>query len=129
MPQMFEWSSPYSSWVYIALAIGLVVLIGVARRTAMSDRLRSWWLFLPRLAVFLLLACVLLNPVRRREHRAPAQPGQVQFLVDASRSMALEQPRSRSLIVQQAIQSMESQLPSQGNRPRVQLFRFGQQLS
>ena len=126
---MFEWSSPYSTWVYVALAVGTIALIVVARRTAMSERLRSWTLFLPRLGVMALLAAVLLNPVRRSEHRAPEQPAQVQFLVDASRSMALEQPNSRALVVQQAIQAVDSQLPPAGKRPHVQLFRFGRQLA
>lgn len=126
---MREWSSPYPGWVYWLLIAGCVLLIAVARRTAISDRLRRWWLFVPRVAVLALLVGILLNPVQRREHRLPDQPAQIQFLIDASRSMALEQPQSRSLQVQQAIQVVDSQLQQQPNRPRVQLFRFGQQLS
>ena len=126
---MREWSSPYPVWVYLILAAGFLVLIGVARRTAISGRLRQWSLFVPRLLVLGLLLGVLLNPVERREHRLPDQPAQVQFLVDASRSMALEQPQSRSLQVQQAIQVVDSMLLQQPNHPQVQLFRFGQQLS
>jgi uncharacterized membrane protein len=126
---MYEWSSPYSGWVYLILIAGFVALIGVARQTAISTRLKQWWLFLPRLVVFSLLLWVLLNPVKRQEHRLPDQPAQVQYLVDSSRSMALEQPVSRSLQVQQAIQVVDAQLRQQADRPRVQLFRFGQQLS
>lgn len=126
---MHEWSSPYPGWVYLVLAVGIVVLIGVARHTAISSRLKQWWLFLPRVIVLSLLLWVLLNPVERREHRLPDQPAQVQFLVDSSRSMALEQPISRSLQVQQAIQVVDAQLQQQADRPRVQLFRFGHQLS
>lgn len=126
---MFEWSAPYSGWVYVALAVGVLALLAVARLTAISDRLRSWWLFLPRLVVLSLLIGVLLNPVHRREHRAPDSRPQVHFLVDASRSMSLEQPQSRALVAQQAIQSVETKLQSQANRPQVQLYRFGQQLS
>lgn len=126
---MREWSSPYSEWVYLVLAFGIVVLIGVARQTAISSRLKQWWLFLPRAIVLSLLLGVLLNPVERREHRLPDQPAQVQFLVDSSRSMALEQPLSRSMQVQQAIQVVDAQLQQQADRPRVQLFRFGYQLS
>ncbi len=126
---MLEWSGSYSCWLYIAVAAGMVALIFVARWTAISDRLRSWSLFVPRLLVMLLLLMVLLNPVRRREHRLPDQPPQVMFLVDSSRSMALEQPLSRSLVVQQTIQEIDAQLQRQAHRPRVQLFRFGQQLS
>ncbi len=126
---MREWSNPYPVWVYLALAAGIIVLIGVARSTAISSRLRQWPLFVPRLIVLSLLLGVLLNPVERHEHRLPDQPAQVQFLVDASRSMALEQPQSRSLQVQQAIQTTDSLLRQQPNHPRVQLFRFGKQLS
>ncbi len=126
---MLEWSSPYSGWLSLAVAAGMVTLILIARWTAISDRLRSWSLFVPRLMVLLLLLMVLLNPVKRREHRLPDQPAQVLFLVDSSRSMALEQPQSRALVVQQTIQEVDSQLQRHTNRPRVQLFRFGQQLS
>ena len=89
---MPEWSSPYSAWLYVALAAGVATLIFVARRTAISDRLRSWLLFVPRLAVFTLLIVILLNPVLKHELRLPAQPAQVHFLMDVSRSMAFDQP-------------------------------------
>lgn len=126
---MLEWSSPYSGWLFVAMAAGMVALIVVARTTAISDRLRSWTLFVPRVLVLSLLLLVLLNPVRRREHRLPDQPAHALFLVDSSRSMALEQPQSRSQVVQQAIQEVDSQLQRHTNRPSVQLFRFGQQLA
>ncbi len=126
---MLEWSSPYSGGLFLAVAAGMVALIVVARMMAISDRLRSWPLFVPRVLVLSLLLVVLLNPVRRREHRLPDQPAHALFLVDSSRSMALEQPQSRSQVVQQAIQEVDSQLQRHSNRPRVQLFRFGEQLS
>lgn len=125
---MTEWSRPYALGWYFAAALALVLLIIVARRTAISDRLRSWSLFLPRLGVFALLLMILLNPVRRREQRLPAKPAQVHFLVDGSRSMALEQPLSRAASVQQIIQDVDSRL-QQPDRAQVQLFRFGRQLS
>jgi len=125
---MFDWSSPYAGWLYVAVAAGIAVLIAVARRTAISDRLRSWLLFVPRLAVFSLLVVVLLNPVWLNEQRLPAQPAQVHFLVDASRSMAFDQPTSRAALVQAAIHEIDSRLTGP-DRPRVQLYRFGQQLS
>ncbi len=126
---MNEWSSPYPAWLYITIAGGLIVLLLIARRNAISDRLQSWTLFAPRLVVLALLLGILLNPVHRREHRLPDQPPQVHFLVDASRSMSLEEPLSRSMQVQQLIQGVDSKLRMQATRPRVQLFRFGQQLS
>src|SRR5262245_53586242 len=125
---MFDWSSPYSGWLYISVAAGIVVLVVVARRTAISDRLRSWLLFVPRLAVFSLLVFVLLNPVWLSEQRLPAQPAQVHFLVDASRSMAFDQPTSRAALVQSVIHESDSRL-TVADRPRVQLYRFGQLLS
>ena len=124
-----EWSSPYPVWVYLLLAIGFLFLIVLARRSAISSRLRQWYLFVPRLIVLALLLGVLLNPIERREHRLPAQPAQVPFVVDASRSMALEQPQTRALQVQQIIQNVNERLQQQASFPRVQLFRFGQQLS
>lgn len=125
---MFEWSRPYSPWLYLALVGAMTLLVVVARRTAISDRLRSWLLFVPRAAVLALLVFVLLNPVRRTEHRLPPQPAQVQFLVDASRSMALEQPVSRASQVQRTIQEVHSQL-RQPDHAQVQLFRFGDRLA
>lgn len=125
---MTEWSRPYSLGFYVAAALALALLIVVARRTAISDRLKSWTLFLPRLGVFALLLMILFNPVSRREHRLPAKPAQVHFLVDSSRSMALEQPLSRSASVQQLIQEVDARL-NLPDRPQVQLFRFGRQLS
>ena len=125
---MFEWSRPYSGWLYVAVAVGIAVLIVVARKTAISARLRSWLLFVPRLIVFSLLVGVLLNPVWMREQRLPSEPAQVHFLVDVSRSMAFDQPSSRAQQVQSVIQEADSRLKG-ADRPREQLYRFGQQLS
>src|SRR5205085_1406022 len=125
---MFEWSRPYSPWLYLSLVVAMVLLVVVARRTAISDRLRSWLLFIPRAIVLALLVCILLNPVRRTEHRLPSQPPQVQFLVDASRSMALEQPVSRAAQVQRTIQEVHAEL-KQPDNAQVQLFRFGDRLA
>jgi uncharacterized membrane protein len=52
----------------------------------------------------------------------------VHFLVDASRSMALEQPASRSLQAQQVIHEVDQRLQSAADRPQVLLYRFGQML-
>lgn len=125
---MIEWSSPYSGWLYAAVAAGIVALVAVARRTAISDRLRSWLLFVPRVLVFSLLVGILLNPVWKRELHLPAQPAQVDFLVDVSRSMAFDQPNPRSNHVQTVIQGIDGR-PNSPDWPRVQLYRFGEQLS
>ncbi|HET6882033.1 MAG TPA: glutamine amidotransferase [Pirellulales bacterium] len=121
---MFEWSRPYPVWAYFLLAVALLGLIAAARRLAISDRLRSWTLFVPRLVVLALLLWVLLNPVRRQEHRLPSLPPQVHYLLDASRSMGLETPLSRATRVQQAIRETERKLPS-SKHPRLQMYRFG----
>jgi uncharacterized membrane protein len=126
---MLEWSRPYSHWLYVVLAAIFIVLILIARRTAISDRLRSWLILLPRLLVFGAIGLILLNPVHRREHRLPAKPAHANFLVDASASMALDEPASRSTLAQQAIQEVDQQLQSLAERPRIQLFRFGERLS
>jgi len=58
---MLEWSGSYSGWLYVAVAAGMVALIFIARATAISDRLRRWTLFVPRLLVMWILLLVLLN--------------------------------------------------------------------
>ncbi len=130
---MLDWSSPYSGWMYLVLAAGMAAVVVIARRTAISDRLRSWLLFVPRTIVLALLAIILLNPVWRREQQLPAQPAQVYYLIDVSRSMALDQPASRALQVQSVIQEADRRLQgavsSEGGRPRIQYYRFGRQLS
>src|SRR5579872_5231338 len=130
---MPEWSSPYPGWLYVALAAGMAALVVTARQTAISDRLRSWLLFVPRIAVLSLLVVVLLNPVWRREQQLPAQPPHVDFLIDVSRSMALDQPASRSIQVQNVLQETDRRLErtplQEGGRPRIQYYRFGRQLS
>jgi hypothetical protein len=114
--------------VYAGLIGAIIALVIAGRRTAISDRLRRWLLFIPRVLVLGLLLLILLNPVVRSEHRLPAEPPQVHFLVDASRSMALEQPASRSLQAQQVIQEVDQRLQSAAHRPQVLLYRFGQML-
>lgn len=130
---MFDWSPPHPGWLYVALAAGVVLLVVIARRTAISDRLRSWLLFVPRMAVFSLLAVILLNPVWKSEQQLPVQPAQVHFLIDVSRSMALDQPASRALQVQSVIQEVDRRLQGavsqEAGRPRIQYYRFGRQLS
>src|SRR5687767_8462795 len=92
---MLEWSRPYPAWVYLLLAVGLFTLLLVARRLAISSRLRRISLFLPRVGVFALLLLILLNPVKRAETQLPSEPANVYFLVDCSRSMALDSPVPR----------------------------------
>ena len=125
---MLEWSSPYGGWLYFAAAIGIAGLVAAARSLAISDRLRSWWLFLPRVLVLGALVLILLNPVRKNELHLPPQPAQVDFLVDVSRSMAFDQPNNRASHVQAVIQGIDKRL-EKPDHPRVQLYRFGAQLA
>ena len=73
---MREWASPYSLWIYLILAVAIVALLVVAYRIAISDRLKRWWLFVPRLLVLGLLLAILFNPVQRSQQQLPEQPGQ-----------------------------------------------------
>ena len=126
---MLDWSSPYPVWIYLALAVGCLALILLARHWAISQPLRRWALFLPRLVVLGLLLAILLNPVRRQEHRLPAQPPQVLYLLDSSRSMGLEEPSSRANRVRQVIEETDRLLTTAAPRPRISMFRFGTTLA
>src|SRR5262249_61235945 len=84
--------------------------------------------FVPRLIVFSLLLLILLNPVWKSEQHLPPQPAQVDFLVDVSRSMAFDQPISRTAHVQAAIEHI-NKWPVSPERAPVQFYRFGEQLS
>jgi hypothetical protein len=126
---MFDWSSPHPAWIVFALGASGLGLIVLARRLAISHPLRRWTLFIPRVLVLGMLLWILLNPVRRQEHRLPAQPAQVQYLLDSSRSMALESPASRASRVQQAIGETDRLLRTASDLPRLQMFRFGTKLA
>jgi len=125
---MLEFSRPYPSWLYFLLAVFLIGLLFFSRRLAISQRLRRISLFVPRLAVFALLVMILLNPVKRDEIQLPAEPANVTYLVDCSRSMALDRPIARLDQAKQIIQQTDLQLTA-NDRPRIHLFRFGEQLA
>ena len=124
-----EWARPLPVGLYVLLAIVGVLLVLFARRFAISQQLRRWWIYAPRLIVLGLLFFVLLNPVKRVEFGLPSQPALVHFLVDGSRSMGLDRPRSRAAVAHEAIQQADQQVQGVADRPRVQLFRFGQRLA
>lgn len=126
---MIEWARPYSAWLYLLVGAGMIVLVFVARRMAISPQLRRWLLFLPRCGVFAAVLLVLLNPVRRNEQGLPDQPALVHYLIDGSRSMALDRPMTRSATVQQVLEQSEIQLNRSATRPRVQWYRFGRHLA
>ncbi len=125
---MFEWSRPLPAWSYVVLGIGLVCLVVLARRMAISPQLRRWSLFLPRLGVFAAMLLILMNPVTRRDQRLPADPPGVVFLLDGSRSMALDHPTSRLQQARQIAQMADSLLTGD-ERPAISWFQFGEQLA
>src|SRR5579884_4123481 len=109
-----EWSPPYGAWLYVGLGLALAAFVLLARRFARSPAARSGVLLTLRAAVLGLLVLVLLNLVRVTQTRLPPRPAEVVYLVDCSRSMALDRPPSRLKQVQQAIARGQSRLPADG---------------
>src|SRR5438105_9671948 len=117
----FEWSPPYAALVYVGVGVGLLFLIVLARRLAKSPSARRWPLLLVRIAVVAVLVGLLLNPVRVREDRLPPRLPGVAYLVDCSRSMALDTPISRLEQVKAALDQSEKLL-STATQPRIALY-------
>jgi len=124
---MIEWARPYSLGVYALLGIALLALLILARRWAISPRLRHWSILLPRIVVLAALGLILLDPVRRSEFRQPDREAVAIGLVDCSRSMSLDEPQSRLDRVRQVIQELPD--PVQSQQAGLTLFRFGERLA
>jgi uncharacterized membrane protein len=122
-----DWSPLYPAWVYLVLALAAGVFLLLARRLARVPAARSWLLLLLRAGTLALLAAILLNFVHVTETRLPPRTPEVVYLVDCSRSMALDRPTSRLDQVKQVLARAERQ-PAAGARPRTSLYRFGDQL-
>ena len=122
-----EWSAPYPNFVYALVAIALAATLIVARRFAVSPQLRNWLLFAPRVLLLGGLLIVAMNPVRLHESQLPPRRSNVAYLIDASRSMALDAP-ARLDIVKQSIYEATQQIDEQ-DRPRLHVYRFGERLS
>src|SRR5271166_1800001 len=116
-----EWSPSHTSTYYIALGAGLFTALLLARQFATVRTARSLILLGLRAAVLAILFVILLEPVRVTATRVPEQPPTVVYLVDRSRSMALEAPNSRLHQAQQMIQSAAAQLPADF-RPKIDLY-------
>jgi uncharacterized membrane protein len=122
-----EWSPPYPAWIYVALAVAAVGFLLLARRLAPAPAARSWLLLFLRAGVLVLLAAILLNFVRVTETRLPPRLPEVVYLVDCSRSMALDRPTSRLDQVKQVIGQAERQAQS-GPRLSTRLYGFGEDM-
>ena len=79
----------------LSAAGALLLVLLAARLLARSPTARSWSLLLVRGSVLAVLLGLLLNPVRVTQNRLPPQAPEVVYLVDCSRSMALDKPSSR----------------------------------
>jgi uncharacterized membrane protein len=123
-----QWSPPLPAAGYLGLALGLVFLILLARHWASSPTARSWLLLLLRAVVLAFLLAVLVNPVQVAESRLPPRPAEVAYLVDCSRSMALDRPVQRMAVVKQAIEQAQRRIPAD-RLPHISLYGFGQQFA
>lgn len=112
---------------YLLLAAAAVVAVLAARRAAISDKLKSWSLFVPRLVVLGGLIVILLHPVHRSQEKLPPRSAEVLYLVDSSRSMSLDGPPSRHEQVKQFLFQAERQVAAE-KRPKTNLFSFGESL-
>jgi uncharacterized membrane protein len=123
-----EWASPYGVSVYVALGLALAALLLLARRSARSPSARRWPLLLLRAAVLATLVFILLNLVTVTEARLPPRPPEIVYLIDCSRSMALDRPVSRLDLVKQAI-AQSDRLITANPPPRILTYRFGEGLA
>lgn len=122
-----EWSPSHPSIYYVALAAGLCAALLLARRLATVPTARSLILLGLRTAILATLFVILLEPVRVTETQTPEQPPTAVYLVDRSRSMALDQPTSRLDQTRRTINLAEAKLPVD-SRPKIQLYAFGDDL-
>src|ERR1017187_1769732 len=116
------WSNPHNNLFFLVLALGLLGLLVLAFRFARAPKARSKALLALRACALGVLVLILLNPTRVREaRRTGPTPGAV-FLLDESRSMSLETPRSRAQSARDLIQQALERLPKDRLPP---IRRFG----
>src|SRR5947209_3006535 len=122
-----EWSPPYAGLLYVGVGLGLLLLLILARQFARSPVARSWLLLFVRGSVLAGLLTLLLNPVRVHETQLPPTVPELVYLIDCSRSMALDQPVNRLDAVKGAINESK-RLALKASQPRISLYRFGSDL-
>jgi uncharacterized membrane protein len=122
-----EWFPSLGSPAFVGLVGAVAAVLLLARRFARTPTARSWPLLIVRGTVLAVLLTLLLNPVRITENRLPPVAPEVVYLVDCSRSMALEKPFSRLQQIKQVIARSNDLMP--GKTPaHTSLYRFGQDL-
>jgi hypothetical protein len=122
-----EWSPSHTLTYYIFFAAGLCAALFLARRLATVRTARSLILLGLRAAVLAILFVILLEPVRVTATRLPDQPPTAVYLIDRSRSMALDAPISRLDQARGTIQAAEARIPVE-SRPKIELYGFGEDI-
>ena len=121
------WAMPHSTGVYVVSAIAVLALLFAARKTAISDGLRSLWFFIPRALVLAAVLAILLNPVEELARELPPERPQVSCLIDSSRSMGLDTyPRMDD--AKEFVFESQSML-DRNNGAELQLYQFGGRLA
>ncbi len=122
------WSHPHNNLFFLALALGLLGFLVLAFRFASAPTARSKALLALRASAIGVLVLILLNPARVQEarHIGPT-PGAV-FLLDESRSMGLETPRSRAQSAHDLIQQAIARMP-RDRLPPIRSFGFGRDIT
>jgi hypothetical protein len=118
------WSHPHDGWFYLAVALGLLGFLVLAFRFAAPAPARSYVLWALRAAALGVLIAILLNPTRLDREEQPGPRARALFLLDESRSMSLESPKSRTQTAHEMIRRA-SELVPEDRRPLIQKYGFG----
>jgi uncharacterized membrane protein len=121
------WAHPIDGRLLVALVLTLAGLLVLASRLAVAASARGSLLILLRAASVSLVVMILLGPVRVETVRRPLAPPAMLFLFDASRSMSLETPVTRSQAAQELVRRALFLVPPE-RMPRIQSYRFGRSL-
>ena len=105
------WSHPYNSFFFILLALGLAGITCPGVRLATAPNARSKAIIVLRALAIGTLVLILLNPTHVQETRQTGPQPAAVFLLDESRSMGLEAPRSRAQAGLELIQQALVRLP------------------